>query len=368
MASVVNRSGWQWLLVCLLCCLLWTPLYSQGEPATGLALDPAAPLRVGITQDPPFAMRTDDDWDGLAVYLWQQVVEPLEVTYDFVEGSPTELAAALAQGELDLIITAQATGADLLAFDFTQSYYTTYLALAERPDRILWRLLQAFISPTFLQLAAGLIVLLGIVGLLIWLFERKHDEPHFGEGLRQGLGHGFWWAAVTMSTIGYGDLVPKTRGGRILALFWILMTMGITAGLTATLTSLLTLNTELNARRFPEDLQGMTVGVVANASAADYLSSERITFTPFDDAEAGLTALVDGEIALFLATSANLYHLNNDQFRNTLHLQETTLRPAYHAFALAPGRADLYKTLNRRLLLEISEADWQRAVDRYIPK
>lgn len=75
------------------------------------------------------------------------------------------MAAQLTEGQIDLILTAQATGAGELAFDFTQSYYITYLALAERPDCILWRLFQAFISPTFFNnRAAGIIGLLVVVG------------------------------------------------------------------------------------------------------------------------------------------------------------------------------------------------------------
>lgn len=359
----ITRTGWGLLLAGLVGWLCGQPLYSQALP-----LPSAEPLRVGITADPPFAMRAADDWDGLAVYLWQQVVEPLDLPYDFVEGTPAELNQQLLEGTLDLVITAQATGAAEQQLDFTHSYYTTYLAIAERPDRILWRLFQAFLSPAFLQLVAVIVGMLAVVGLIIWLFERRHDEPHFGEGVRQGLWHGFWWAAVTMSTIGYGDLVPKTRGGRLLALVWILITMGITASLTATLTSLLAVNTELEPRRFPADLRRMAVGAVADGDAAHYLSQERIRFTAFDDAAAGLSALLDGEIGLFLESNATIYHLNNEQFRNIFHLQETSLRPRYYAFALAPGRDELRETINRRLLLEISEEDWQRAIDRYIPQ
>lgn len=88
MPVVTNKAGWGLVLVCLLFCLLCPPLYGQTPTSAGQLLEITEPLRVGITQDPPLAMRTDDDRDGLAVYLWQQVIGPLGLTYHYIEGSP----------------------------------------------------------------------------------------------------------------------------------------------------------------------------------------------------------------------------------------------------------------------------------------
>lgn len=48
-----------------------------------------------------------------------------------------------------------------------------------------------------------------------------------------------WWGIVTLTTVGYGDIYPKTAEGRIAA--GVLMVLGITlfAGITATITSFL---------------------------------------------------------------------------------------------------------------------------------
>ncbi len=46
-----------------------------------------------------------------------------------------------------------------------------------------------------------------------------------------------WWAAVTVTTVGYGDIYPTTVGGRIIAIVVMLVGVGFLAVLTATIAS-----------------------------------------------------------------------------------------------------------------------------------
>ncbi len=50
----------------------------------------------------------------------------------------------------------------------------------------------------------------------------------------------FWWTMVTTTTVGYGDIAPVTTGGRIIAIFMMLMGIGIVGLVTGSAASFLT--------------------------------------------------------------------------------------------------------------------------------
>ena len=57
------------------------------------------------------------------------------------------------------------------------------------------------------------------------------------------LGGGLWWAIQTVTTVGYGDHVPNTAAGRIVAALVMLLGIGFITVITASITSTFAWNT-----------------------------------------------------------------------------------------------------------------------------
>ena len=63
-----------------------------------------------------------------------------------------------------------------------------------------------------------------VLGYLMVVFESGHPNTQF-----QTVGQGVYWAIVTMTTVGYGDFVPQTVLGQVLAAVVMLLGFGIIA-------------------------------------------------------------------------------------------------------------------------------------------
>jgi voltage-gated potassium channel len=116
-----------------------------------------------------------------------------------------DLAAAIAL-PLGWLLVPDPRDAPLFAVVWTLRYirHTTGLAL-------LWRIMRRS-RTALLSVAVVFLVTFLISATLAYVFERDAQPETFGSVPRA-----MWWAIVTLTTTGYGDLVPTTVWGRLLA-------------------------------------------------------------------------------------------------------------------------------------------------------
>lgn len=68
-----------------------------------------------------------------------------------------------------------------------------------------------------------------LIGGVLMHFTDKKTFPNIGDGL--------WWAVQTVTTVGYGDLVPVSTAGRLVASIVMLFGIGFLTVITASITS-----------------------------------------------------------------------------------------------------------------------------------
>ena len=187
----------------------------------------------------------------------------------------------------------------------------------------------------------------------------------FGGGTLRGVGHGIWWAIVTLTTVGYGDKTPKTLGGRMVALIWMFCSVILIASFTAAITASFTV-VELKGKvRGLSDLPGVRVGSLTQSQSLDFLAKRGIAVLPYENVQGGLQAIVDKKIDAFVFNEAVLKDLVRTEFPGRVHVLAGTFDHYYVSMAMTPG-SPLREPLNRALLEITAKDDWLKLVELYI--
>ena len=147
----------------------------------------------------------------------------LGLRFEFREMAIPDLIAGLQRGELLAVATATASAEREPVIDFSHPYLSSGLAIAVpvRATSGNWfEPLGDVVSAGTVRITSVLLGLLLIAAVLVWLSERRANPEDFSPQPLRGIADGLWWAAVTLTTVGYGDKAPRTRAGRLLGIIW----------------------------------------------------------------------------------------------------------------------------------------------------
>jgi len=346
----------------LLCCLT-LPALSQNDSTPD-----TTPLVVGTKIAPPFVFKNEEgEFSGISIELWRELARRQNLTYQFRELELTELISGLEDGTLDASVAALTVTAGREALvDFTHPFHTTGLSIAvPRAGNPVWVAVKRLFSWEFMAAIIALGGLLFAVGFIFWLAERRKNAEMFGGTPAQGIGSSFWWAAVTMTTVGYGDKAPVTFAGRTVALIWMFAAIILISSFTAAIATSLTVSQLETRVQGPEDLPNARVVTISQSASAQYLSDRGIGFSTRPDLSSALEAVAAGHFDAVVYDRPILQYLTNRQMQGSLHVLPSTFERQDYGIALPEGsqRRDPF---NRTLLTIIEEDAWGATLRRYL--
>lgn len=343
-------------------------------PADAGAQAPGAdqrPLVVGTHAAPPFAFKDDNGtWQGIGIELWQEAAEELGLLFTIEERAlAADLVDGVADGTLDLAVAALTITADREArLDFTHPFFSTGLAIAvarEAGGSGWYHVFDRLVSPAFLKVLGSLFLLLLATGAVIWLVERRGNADQFEREPGRGIASGFWWAAATMTTVGYGDKAPRSLVGRFLGVVWMFAGIILISFFTAHITASLTVGTLGGPVAGLSDLARSRVGAVSGTATGQFLADYRVGVIGYGSLEQALDVLAAGNIDAVVHDEAILRFAVSRQFADRVRVLEGTFAHEDYGIALQED-SRLREPLNRVLLRLIESDAWDGLVVSYL--
>ncbi len=92
----------------------------------------------------------------------------------------------------------------------------------------------AIVRDELILFGSSAAIVLFVTAVGIYLFERDAQPEAFASVF-----HALWWAVVTLTTVGYGDVYPITLGGKMFTFFVLIIGIGVVAIPTGLITSAL---------------------------------------------------------------------------------------------------------------------------------
>lgn len=276
--------------------------------------DPSVRLRVGIADLPPWTIPPSADvpyWSGLAAQVWKDVSAELKLDYEVVQLPLDDATDALAKGKVDVVVAGLAIiPENLVRFTMTPPFDQSGISIATRVhSNLSFRSVMERMARIEVASWMGILILFALVfGVLFWAAERQRNPPIEGPA-GHGIRESFWWSVVTLSTVGYGDRVPVTHPGRIIAMVWMAVGFVLITVSAGVVTSTLTVASLQPVVTDASGLARAKVGVVSGSTGEGYLRRAGLDATRFDTFEVAMRELADERLDAIVGSTTTLVYL-----------------------------------------------------------
>ncbi len=331
--------------------LLFTPFLSWAE-AVNPASDTAS-LRVAVAGTAPFILQGNGSPGGLSIEVWDEIAASLDLRFATkAYPSVPDALDALEAGQVDAVVGPVSITSERAArMELTQPYFRSSLSILSHSDELgIWERIEPFFTVRLLYAVLLFVFILGCVGTLLWLAERRASPEQFPMSPVRGIGNGMWCAIVTMSTTGYGDIAPVTLAGRIIAGSWMVVSLVFATSMVAGIASTLTLtgmgHTTIDTA---VKLSGKRVAVLANSPAIDLVDDNGGKTVPMENLDSCYTALKAGEVDAIVFDRPQLLYFLKAEHDDDLAVSTAEYQPQGYGFAFPSGSA-LMPTVDVELL------------------
>lgn len=310
---------------------------------------------IGVKEDKPFSYKENGEWDGYSIDLVKELSKLYGFSYSFAEFNDTPTLIKDVQNQkVDFSIAAISTTAPReKVIDFSHPYFSTTLGVLVRnktpiTENIMW----------IISKVGG--ILIGFV-IFIYIIGAIADKVDGDENIRNPH-EGAWWALVTFTTTGYGDLVPKTPKGKIFAAVWMVASLSLLSTFTGYLASAMTVKSLTGTPMTIGDLYRTKIVTIKGTTSQDALNDLGIKYNVALNLDEAMKMLATKQVAAILYDKAILDYVSRDIDGYAVW----SIEYGHENYAIAfPQGSPLKEKMNQGILEITNSSKWKNLQRKY---
>jgi ABC-type amino acid transport substrate-binding protein len=299
-------------------------------------------------------MDADSRYTGFDTELWEQIAKNLKLEFNYRLTDQWRIFSDLVEGKADIAFSCMPITHEWEeTVDFSHHYLESGLRILvlNKSTFSIKQTLKSIFSPLVLTTLGALFVFIIISGNAVWCVEKgsRIISARYFPGILEA----FWYVLVTMTTVGYGDVVPRKWFGRLLALFIMFIGIGFFGWAIALFSSAVTVQRLHEDIVSPEDLRNRVVATVEFTTSVPTLNK--------------LGAIVLPVAKIDEAYAFSILHYERHEGAGKVKVVGSLFDIQYYGFMFPEG-SELREPVNRTLLKLKENGTYEGIYDKWFGK
>jgi ABC-type amino acid transport substrate-binding protein len=329
-------------IVFVLCVLVLIPV--------GTVHPQKKPMVVAIEVIAPCVMKSEGGYTGFEIELWQEISKELGLEFSYYETNMDGIFKDLVDEKAHVgfsCITITHAREQLVDFSHHTLDSGLRILVSNKKTFSLIQPVKSLFSPLVMKAMAYLGLFIVVCGHVFWWVEKgKHIiSVNYFPGIFQA----FWYVMVTMTTVGYGDIVPRKWVGRAMAFLVMLIGIGFFGWAVAQLSSAITLQKLHSDITDHRDLRNKIVATVEGTTSVDALDDLGAIIIPVKLIDQAIEKLLAHQVDAVVFDSPTILHYARNEAAGKVTVVGNLFDLQYYGF-LFPQGSELREPVNRALL------------------
>jgi ABC-type amino acid transport substrate-binding protein len=305
---------------------------------------------VAVEVTAPCVMHADSGYTGFDIELWEAIARDLDWAYTYYETDLKGIFTDLVAGKADVAFSCiTVTDEREKLIDFSHHYLDSGLRIMvlSKAKFSLTAALKSIYSPIVVKYLTYIGLFIIICGHIFWWVERGHK--YISTKYLPGIFQAYWYVLVTMTTVGYGDIVPRKWIGRVMAFLVMIIGIGFFGWTIAQLSSAITLQKLHSEIRDPLDLRDRLVGTVADTTSVAALEKLGAFVIPAKTIDQAYEKLLNNEVDALVFDAPTILYYARNKGAGSVSVVGPLFDIQYYGF-LFPQGSHIRESVNRALL------------------